>query len=69
MINAFTQTLYNHGWLLIGSIKYGQRQIDLNSLYFRFDSNLLQILKSELYPSRFFSLTIKYNFIKMIEYD
>lgn len=58
MINALLQTLYNHGWVFIGSIKSGQGQYDLNSLYFRFDSNLLQSLKSEQNPGRFFSLTL-----------
>jgi hypothetical protein len=61
MINTLIQTLYNHGWVFIGSIKSGQRQFDLNSLYFRFDSNLLQSLKSEPNPSRFFSLTLNKN--------
>jgi hypothetical protein len=61
MINALIQTLYNHGWVFIGSIKSGQSQFDLNALYFRFDSNLLQRLKSEPNPSRFFSLALNKN--------
>jgi hypothetical protein len=61
MINALLQALYNHGWVFIGSIKSGQCQFDLNSLYFRFDSNLLQSLNSETNSSRFFSLTLNQN--------
>jgi hypothetical protein len=61
IINALIQTLYNHGWVFIRSIKSGQLQFDLNALYFHFDSNLLQRLKSEPNPSRFFSLALSKN--------
>jgi hypothetical protein len=59
MINALLQTLYNHSWVFIGSIKSSQSPTDLNSLYFRFDSNLLQSLKSGPKPSTIFSLTLE----------
>ena len=61
MINGIIQTLYNQGWIFLGSIKSGKRQFDLNSLYFRFDSKLLQIFQSGQSQGRFFSLTLNKN--------
>ena len=56
LINGILSSLYNIGWVFVSAIDSGNREYDLNSLYFRYDPT--ETSKPENLNSRFFALTL-----------
>ncbi len=56
LMNGILSNLYNIGWVFVSAIDSGNKQYDLNSLYFRFDRT--ETSKPENLNSRFFALTL-----------
>jgi hypothetical protein len=56
LMNGILSNLYNIGWVFVSAIDSGNKQYNLNSLYFRFDRT--ETSKPENLNSRFFALTL-----------
>ena len=56
LMNGILSTLYHIGWIFVSAIDSGNREYDLNSLYFIYDPT--ETSKPENINSRFFALTL-----------
>ena len=60
MMNNILKSLYNNGWVNIGSVKIGKKRDDFNTFFFRYDKTLKDACCSGM-ENKFFALSLNKN--------